>query len=298
MHMKAEVRLAIIFAVAAASAQSVLAQDSTPLDKLEGWWSYQNLDNFPHEGCADVDGQARVALGRFQYRSEANSVEFGLDVERHIGFYEGGCSLGTPLVSGKELAMQASCSFEDEQLEGIVTIKVLDPNTVKVSVPGWDEPTVLSSCRVDYSVTSPTLPARKLYYGSRAGMTMTVLGASALDTEAATLYAVHTEEDARAFCTLYSLSLDESCVTDTMAQNADLLTKVHADCDSGEFNTFYGQLYRFVGKAKSPAEFEPAYQIYDVAAKSMTNGSSASGYETAFEIFRTLCPTRVQDAGN
>jgi hypothetical protein len=204
--MKAGVRLAIIFAVAAAGAQSALAQGSTPLDKLEGWWSYQNLDNFPHEGCADVDGQARVALGRFQYRSETNSVEFGLDVEPHIGFYEGGCSLGTPLVSGNELAMQASCSFEDEQREGIVTIKVLDPNTVKVSVPGWDEPTVLSSCRVDYSVTSPALPTRKLYYGSRAGMTMTILGASALDTEAATLYAEHTEEDARAFCTLYSLS--------------------------------------------------------------------------------------------
>lgn len=291
--MKVGVRVAIIFAVTAAGAQSAIAQDATPLDKLEGWWSYQNLDNFPHEGCADTDGQARVALGRYKYRSETDSVEFGLDVERHIGFYEGGCSLGTPLVSGHELAMQATCNFEDEQREGIVTIKVLDPNTVKVSVPGWDDPTVLSSCQVNYSVTSPSPPARKLYYGSRAGMTMTILGASALDTEAATLYAEHTEEDARAFCTLYNLSLEESCVTDTMAENTDLLTKVHANCVSGEFNTFYGQRYRFEGKAQSAAEFQPKYRIYDIAANSMADGSSASGYDTALQIFSALCPASV-----
>ncbi len=50
---------------------------------------------------------------------------------------------------------------------------------------------------------SPAFAAGKIYYGSRAGATVTIKSMSGLDTSHAMIQAEHTREDAIGFCKDY-----------------------------------------------------------------------------------------------
>jgi len=272
----------------------VAAQDFSEIDKFEGWWAFQDGWVTPEHDCRDSDGQFRVAIGRFHYDEQLGAVVFGQGDERHIGFYDGGCQLTTPLSAGDQIAAVGECSAEGEESSGIVTFDVIDGQTVSVDVPNMKPGMVLARCKVDYSTIAWQPPPREIPYGSRAGMTMSVIGASALDTRAAMLYVEHTEKDAMSFCLQYVLTADEECVERTMAENEDLETKLVADCEVGTFNTPYGGHYRFQSKNGPSAQLEPDFIILDVDDDNRKlDGSTASGYGTALGVFEALCPSRV-----
>src|ERR1700724_3878007 len=119
------------------------------------------------------------------------------------------------------------------------------------------------------------LGAGKIFYGSRAGMTVTVVSASGLDTEHAVITVKHTRNDAVAFCRDYVGKVTARCVRDEL--KAPLKSTISANCDTGEFTNFYG--YRFLFGGPSRAKDTMAkYRIIDVATGEEADGSSASGY--------------------
>lgn len=280
-------KISIIAALTILVTTPVLGQDFTGIDRLEGWWAFQDGQTEPFQACRDPDKQYAVAIGRVSYDYEAGGTQFGKVSTRSIGFYDGGCELAVPMAAGRQVAAAAQCSFEGEETTGIVTFEDIDPQTIRVSIPAWSKGLILSACQVDFAQVAWQPPPRKLPYGSRVGMTVSVLGASALDTEAAMIYVEHSEEDARAFCVLYNATIEEECVTRTMEENKVLKTKLTANCDLGEFDTFYGDRIKFYGKDGQ------GFRLSRVGEGIPLDQSMASGYYEALGLFTALCPSRV-----
>lgn len=61
---------------------------------------------------------------------------------------------------------------------------------------------LISACALAVSI-SAAAAAGKIYYGSRAGMQVTVVSMNDLDTANAVIRTKHTREDATAFCRDY-----------------------------------------------------------------------------------------------
>ena len=70
--------------------------------------------------------------------------------------------------------------------------------------------------------------AGKLYYGSRAGMTVTVASLSGINSDHAVIKTKHTKEDAIEFCREYVGNVTPKCVADELATR--LNDEIHGDC--------------------------------------------------------------------
>ena len=129
--------------------------------------------------------------------------------------------------------------------------------------------------------------AGKIYYGSRAGMTVTVLSMEGLDTTRAVIRTQHTRDDAIAFCRDYVGKVTEECIQEELAVR--LNDGITANCTTGIFTDFYGYNYQFKGK-NPRSDSMAAYVLVDLATGEVADGSSASGYPTNMGIFSALCP--------
>lgn len=98
---------------------------------------------------------------------------------------------------------------------------------------------------------SPALAAGKIYYGSRAGMQVTVVSIGGLDTAKAVIRTKHTREDAAAFCREYVGKVTPDCVREEL--QTPLNDEISADCVRGTFVDFRGNRYRFGGPNRDPA---------------------------------------------
>ena len=92
----------------------------------------------------------------------------------------------------------------------------------------------------------------KIYYGSRAGMTVTVISMEGLDTAHAVIRTKHTREDAIGFCRDYVGKITSLCTREELA--VPLNDVISANCLQGEFTDFGGNRYRYEGKAKNPRD--------------------------------------------
>lgn len=143
--------------------------------------------------------------------------------------------------------------------------------------------------------------AGKIYYGSRAGMTVTIKSMIGLDTSRAVITTEHTRDDAIGFCKDYVQEdpVTEKCISEELATRLNDL--IYADCPKGVFTDFFGDRYQFGGRNRHPREFGPKYLILDLRTREIADGSSASGYDVHMDIFRALCPRtappRDVDAG-
>lgn len=145
------------------------------------------------------------------------------------------------------------------------------------------------------TVTS-TFAAGKIYYGSRAGMTVTIKSMSGLDTSQAVIQVEHTRDDAIGFCRDYA---QEDPVTDKCIENelaSRLSDAIYADCPRGVFTDFFGDKYQFRGRNPKSGDFGPKYLLMDLRTNEIADGSSASGYEVNLDIFRALCPRTAPSA--
>jgi hypothetical protein len=130
----------------------------------------------------------------------------------------------------------------------------------------------------------------KIGYGSRAGMVVTVISMSGLDTARAIIRTKHTQEDAEAYCREYVLKVTPDCVRSGMEIRLnDVIT---ANCTSGDFTDFYGARFRFIGRNAKGNTMMP-YLIKNIATGQILDGSSASGFPVNLEIFKALCPVTV-----
>ncbi|SCB46808.1 hypothetical protein GA0061102_105521 [Rhizobium miluonense] len=132
-----------------------------------------------------------------------------------------------------------------------------------------------------------------IYYGSRAGMEVTIVNMSGLDTSHAEIRTKHTRENAVAFCREYVQKVTPDCIKQELATPLNDL--IQADCKTGVFTDFVGDRHQFQGR--NPAAGSMAkYRLVDLKTNEAADGSSASGYSTNMGIFRALCPrTAPQD---
>jgi hypothetical protein len=158
----------------------------------------------------------------------------------------------------------------------------------------------------DYSVALPTiasvaisartaLASGKIYYGSRVGMTVSVISVQGLNTSNAVIHTKHTRDDAIAFCRDYEQNLTDDCV------NRELETPMNdhiaANCSTGVFIDFSGNRYHFEGQRRRPTSDFSKYAIRDLSTGEIEDGTSASGYSTNLGIFHALCVMRAPDTG-
>ena len=137
--------------------------------------------------------------------------------------------------------------------------------------------------------TSAAIASGKIYYGSRVGMTVTVISTLGLDTANAVIRTKHTQDDAVTFCREYVGKITQECVRRELETR--LNDFVAANCLTGKFTDFYGKHYRFLGPNKNKNDdSEAKYRIQDASSGEIANGSSASGYGTNLEIYKALCP--------
>ncbi|WP_246720895.1 lysozyme inhibitor LprI family protein [Rhizobium ruizarguesonis] len=133
----------------------------------------------------------------------------------------------------------------------------------------------------------------KVYYGSRAGMQVSVVSRSGIDTPRAVIQIEHRREDAVAFCRDYVLKVTDQCIQDELA--VDLQNKFTGDCKTGRFTTITGQTYVFLGRnTATDAGIGNDFVVIDPDTNEPLDGSMASGYPVAIDQFKELCPTRVR----
>jgi len=137
--------------------------------------------------------------------------------------------------------------------------------------------------------------AETLYYGSRAGMEVTVVKKSNIGSTHAKILTKHTKENAIAFCREYVLKVTPKCIADEM--KVQLLPEISANCQTGKFTTLYGQGYQFRGPNPDydPTSMSTEYLLVEVGSDEPLDGSSASGYDVALGQFKALCPSRVRE---
>jgi uncharacterized protein len=139
----------------------------------------------------------------------------------------------------------------------------------------------------------PADPENILYYGSRAGMEVTVRSRSGLGTKHAVIVAEHTLANAENFCREYGMTTDPGCVDGELKQKLQMT--ITADCKSGTFNTFYGAQYVFQGRRKpsdTAANTDYVLRETDGDFHDELDGTTASGYDVAIDQFKALCPNR------
>ncbi len=140
------------------------------------------------------------------------------------------------------------------------------------------------------AASCPAFASGKIFYGSRVGMTVTVVSMSGLDTSQATIRTKHTRDDAIGFCRDYVGKVTPACIREELAVR--LNDEISANCPRGEFVDFQGNRYRFQGESKDKDRMA-TYVLKSLPSGEIADGSSASGYPTNLQIFKALCPSRA-----
>lgn len=92
---------------------------------------------------------------------------------------------------------------------------------------------------------NPELIGTKIFYGSRAGMSVTIDAASGIDTAAAVIEATMTKEDATSFCAEYIGKVTDECIAGQL--EGELAPSISANCPNGVFQDFGGNWHQFMG---------------------------------------------------
>ncbi len=134
----------------------------------------------------------------------------------------------------------------------------------------------------------------KVYYGSRAGMQVSVVARSGIDTPRAVIQVEHRREDAVALCRDYVQKVTDGCIQEEMA--IKLQNKFSGDCKTGRFTTITDQTYVFLGRntATDPGMMGNDFVVIGADTNQPLDGSMASGYPVAIGQFQELCPARMR----
>ena len=141
-----------------------------------------------------------------------------------------------------------------------------------------------------FAATSGSCEASgKIFYGSRAGMTVTVMSVEGLNSAKAVIRTLHTHDDAEEYCKRSGSDNMEDCIAEEIA--IPLNDIVAANCQTGVFLDFGGDRFRFEGKLqRKPRDMFGKVRIRNLKTGKIAFGDMASGYSTDMGIFRALCP--------
>ena len=167
---------------------------------------------------------------------------------------------------------------------------MLKPIAPLSPIAGTARQIILWVALVLFATTTTSNASGKIGYGSRAGMTVSVVSMSGLDTARAVIHTKHTQEDAESYCREYVLKVTPECIRSEL--EIPLNDVIAANCNSGEFIDFRGNHFRFLGPNPNKNGMVE-YVIKNVSTGDVADGSSASGYPVNIEIFKALCPLTV-----
>lgn len=160
-------------------------------------------------------------------------------------------------------------------------------SSIRLLGPALPVPTFLILASLACS-TAPSMAAGKIYYGSRAGMTVTIISMSGINGRNAVIRTEHTREDAIGFCRQYVGKVTSACIARELSTRMN--NQITGNCLTGVFTNFAGEEHQFLGPAKPSDDLLAKYQLKALANGELADGSSASGYPTNMDIFRALCP--------
>jgi hypothetical protein len=129
----------------------------------------------------------------------------------------------------------------------------------------------------------------EVYYGSRAGMSLTTVSKMGIGTANAIIYVKHTPKNAKASCVEYEQDHSMACVKRVMA-SVKVRDRVTANCLKRTWTDVHGQKFAFLGPNKKSDETFADYIVKDLKTGEILDGSSASGYDVALTTFNLLCP--------
>ena len=80
--------------------------------------------------------------------------------------------------------------------------------------PLWKDPLLVVALTIAFMAVSArtALASGKIYYGSRIGMTVSVISVDSLNTQNAVIRTQHTRDDAVSFCRDYVQNVTDECV--------------------------------------------------------------------------------------
>ncbi|RUU99571.1 hypothetical protein EOB36_20010 [Mesorhizobium sp. M6A.T.Cr.TU.017.01.1.1] len=138
------------------------------------------------------------------------------------------------------------------------------------------------------SLQPATAASEEIYYGSRAGMSATVVSKSGIGTANAVIRVEHLPKNAKAYCVEYEQDNSMACVRRTMV-DVKIPDRVSGNCTKKTWSDLSGRSYAFLGRHKA-GDFAPDYAIKHALSGEILDGSSASGYGEALSVFQALCP--------
>lgn len=130
------------------------------------------------------------------------------------------------------------------------------------------------------------LAAGKLSYGSRTGMTVTIIEMSGIDTAKAIIKTQHTREDARLFCTDYLGRPGDECI-DKVLSEIKISDSIRGDCNSGQFVNLSGQSMLFAGPNLD----------YDAVQFSSTRSLGKATRQSSTEVARLVTASSLSSMG-
>jgi hypothetical protein len=141
--------------------------------------------------------------------------------------------------------------------------------------------------------SGPAAASGKLFYGSRAGMIVSVISMQGLNTRQAVIHTQHTREDAIAFCRDYEQNLTDECVNRNLA--VPMNDYVAANCSTGVFVDFFGNRYQFEGLHRGANSDLAKYKIRDLSSGEIEDGLLRVGTRqtSAFSMRFVSCALRT-----
>ena len=152
---------------------------------------------------------------------------------------------------------------------------------------------ILAWSLVSMTAALSTARAETLAYGSRAGMEVTIVEKTNIDTTRAKITVKHTRENAIAYCESYVGEVTEQCIKEL---GKALQSEIAANCTTGKFTTLYGEGYHFIGPNPDydPTQYNTEFLVLSLPANEPLDGSEASGYGYNLDQFAAMCPSRVK----
>ncbi|TCN36146.1 hypothetical protein EV184_101132 [Sinorhizobium americanum] len=136
----------------------------------------------------------------------------------------------------------------------------------------------------------------KLSYGTRIGMTMTIVAKEGIGSASAVIRLKHTPQDAKVFCVEYLRDNSLRCITDVI-ETTKLADRVTGNCVERTWTDMHGSSYSFHGSARQSPEMikqgllsETDYLIRRDGDEAFLPNLSLASYAERLETFQSLCP--------
>jgi hypothetical protein len=137
-------------------------------------------------------------------------------------------------------------------------------------------------------------PSDTIFWGSRVGMYDKIALRKGIDSSSAVIKTAPSRDGVIQFCREYDRDYSNKCVKDGLA--SDVPKTITANCLSNTFSGFNNERFVFLGRNKSTnGEVTADYLIKEIKSGEILDGSSASGYDIEFGVFKALCPLRVPE---